>query len=338
MQLNMASHPVYNSSLVSQAISAYPIEEGNTFDQKARLNVQKSLHSFYLKQLGGPKEFFNTPEESSFDALIGIRLAENIWNAYEERRIRDIPLPVTSSDFESWYQEWRMRHREATAPLFSYLTKDASLTDMAIFFVMEERVDSRFDDLMALSQLGTSGAIKMTIARNYWDEMGDGDPDIVHTKMFDDSVRYMKQHLESVGVDLHDIESVPAIANASVLLMYGLRRRFNPRLIGALGILESTAAERFQAMVDGCKRLGVPQHVIKYQWMHVGIDDNHGQEWFTGVLMPLVKESPELMREIALGVVIRFNVATEYYASVYDHILQHKCGAKGRAHVQRKLS
>jgi hypothetical protein len=93
-------------------------------------------------------------------------------------------------------------------------------------------------------------------------------------------------------------------------------------LIGALGILEETASERFQAMVDGCERLSVPKNVIQYQSMHVSVDHDHGREWFDGVLKPLVCESKDLMEEICRGVLIRYNIATEYYGKLYEVIKQ----------------
>ncbi|MCC5662159.1 iron-containing redox enzyme family protein [Nostoc sp. XA010] len=160
----------------------------------------------------------------------------------------------------------------------------------------------------------------MIIAKNYWDEMGDGHPELIHTELFDKSVKFMKEHLKSVGIDPSDIDFEEIYSNAAILLMYGLRRWFVPRLIGALGILEETASQRFLAMVDGCNRLGVPKDVIQYQEMHVSVDHDHGRDWFDGVLKPLVHESKDLMEEICKGVLIRHNIAGDYYNKLYDFL------------------
>jgi len=45
-------------------------------------------------------------------------------------------------------------------------------------------VDGRFDDLLAMMQVGTSGPAKMEIAGNFWDEMGNGNDAEVHTHLF----------------------------------------------------------------------------------------------------------------------------------------------------------
>lgn len=182
----------------------------------------------------------------------------------------------------------------------------------------EELVDSKFDDLMAMVQIGTQGCTKLTIAENYWDEMGHGDLNGVHTRMFEHSAVYMRARLAESGVNRNRLYCSQAFENACILLMYGIHRRLNPRALGAMGVLEQSASPRFQAMVDGCDRLGVPPDVIDYQRVHVHVDADHGAEWFEGVFLPLVHGSPLLLREICLGVATRVRIADGYYQHIWD--------------------
>ncbi|EPX56300.1 hypothetical protein D187_007642 [Cystobacter fuscus DSM 2262] len=277
------------------------------------LSLQQRLHRHYTSLLAEPECFLETPSLSS---MREIHELEDAWLRHLDARSVGFELPSSSARFKDWYFSHVQRHSAATASFTSYLAEQASLSEMAMFFIVEEKVDSKFDDLMALAQLGTSGKVKLTIGDNYWDEMGHGNPRFVHTTMFNTSVTWMREQLQAKGITPSDIEFPEIFTNANQLLMYGLSRRHAPRLIGALGVLEQTASQRFQAMVDGCVRLGVPKDVIAYQSLHVGVDHDHGSQWFDHVLLPLTQRSPLLMEEICRGVLTRCDVATRYYREV----------------------
>jgi hypothetical protein len=87
-----------------------------------------------------------------------------------------------------------------------------------------------------------------------------------------------------------------------------------------MGVLEQSASPRFQAMVDGCERLSVPEDVIEYQRIHIHVDADHGAEWYENVFIPLVGRSPELLREISLGVATRVRVADAYYNEIWNQM------------------
>ncbi len=98
--------------------------------------------------------------------------------------------------------------------------------------------------------------------------------------------------------------------------MYGLRRQYHPRLLGALAILERTAPYRFAKTVTAMRRHGMPEDVIYYHDMHVQIDANHGKQLMNRVLLPLATSNPEAIREVCIGCLIRHNVALDYYKSI----------------------
>jgi Iron-containing redox enzyme len=283
------------------------------------LASHKAMLNHYLRGFCGPGGMRHAPPAD--EAVV--QDAEARWN----QRLGQLvdmhanEVPREPSDFHLWYREWAHLHEKVLTPFTQYLAHEATLQEMALFFVAEEKVDSHFDDLMALAQIGTSGGIKLAIAQNYWDEMGNGDAARVHTVMFDTSVRYMKEHLTARGID-HDAltEIAEVYANATQLLMYGVRRAYWPRLIGALGILEHSASHRFQAMVDGCVRLGLPEHAYAYQRAHIGIDEQHGEEWLKKVVVPLVTQYPELIPEIASGIISRLYVARAYYQAIHSRL------------------
>ncbi|WP_251021026.1 iron-containing redox enzyme family protein [Streptomyces sp. ISL-98] len=282
-------------------------------DRAARLRLFKQLHAHYVAYMAGPEEFDSIPR---LNADTEISAIETAWLRWEDAQVDERTLPKTGHEFREWFLNTAAQH---TQPEFcQYLAEEATLDEIALFFMGEELVDSKFDDLMAMVQIGTQGHTKLTIAENYWDEMGEGDIEHVHTRMFEHSAKYMRAHLEKSGVDHSSLHFPEAYENASMLLMYGIHRHLNPRALGAMGVLEQSASPRFQSMVDGCNRLGVPEDVIDYQRIHVHVDADHGAEWFEGVFVPLVDRSPELLREISLGILTRVRVANGYYQRIWD--------------------
>jgi hypothetical protein len=121
----------------------------------------------------------------------------------------------------------------------------------------------------------------------------------------------MRQYLR--GLDVAAMVPVEALKNGNLLLMYALDRRFAPRLLGALAILEHTAPYRFSRTVRGMRRLGIPEDVIHYHQLHIEVDANHGKQLLERVLKPLVAESAAALREACIGCLVRTRVALDYY-------------------------
>jgi hypothetical protein len=284
-------------------------------DKQKRFALMSRLHDHYSAYLGGADMFQRIPK---LNADYGIMLVENAWLRWEDAQVKPDDLPASAAGFESWYLNIRSRHEQ---PEFChYLANDATLDEIALFFLAEELVDSRFDDLVAMVQIGAAATSKLTMAENYWDEMGEGQLERMHTRLFEHSARYMRRRLIDRGVDISDLGSMEVYENANIVLMYGIQRCLAPRALGAMGLMEHTAPVRFQAMVDGCTRLGVPSDVIHYQRIHVHVDADHGAEWLENVLVPLAAQSPEALREIAMGILTRERVANAYYQRVWEQM------------------
>jgi Iron-containing redox enzyme len=281
-------------------------------DPATRFRVFQKLHAHYVAYMVGPEEFSRIPRLNTDPEITAI---EEAWLAWEDRQVDVDSLPTTPEEFRAWFLETAAQHGQ---PDFcQYLIHEATLEEMAYFYMGEELVDSKFDDLMAMVQIGTEGHTKLTIAENYWDEMGGGELDKMHTRMFEHLAKYMRGHLDRAGIDFSDLNTTEVYENASLLLIYGIHRHLTPRALGAMGVLEHSSPPRFQAMVDGCRRLGVPEDVVDYPRVHVHVDADHGDEWFKGVFMPFVGYSPELLREISMGIATRVRVANAYYNQIW---------------------
>lgn len=158
---------------------------------------QAQLNAFYIRQLSPPVAFEKIPRN---DEVREYREVERIWNLQEEARLDLITLPTNAEGFAEWYQQLHRRHREEVAPFFEHLAENATLEEMAMYISMEEQVDGRFDDVISLAQLGMTGDMKLALAENFWDEMGLGRLDDMHTHLFARSAAHMRQYLHGIAM------------------------------------------------------------------------------------------------------------------------------------------
>jgi hypothetical protein len=278
---------------------------------RGKTGDQLRLNAFYMREMGSPSAYAQSPMPDEYAAIHAIEAA---WNEFEEKRLDLSGLPDNPSGFSRWYSRLHRLHAKQVAPFFDYLAERATLAELTAYVSLEEQVDGRFDDVIALAQLGMNGDMKLALAENYWDEMGCGDLAALHTSLFAESIDALRMHL---GVSRRPVE-IPeaALKNGNLLLMYALRRRYVPRLLGAIAILEHTAPYRFARVVRGLRRFDLPQDAVHYHELHIEVDARHGLQLLNRVLLPLIDRNPEIMREVCIGCLIRFNIACDYYRAI----------------------
>lgn len=274
---------------------------------------QMELNSFYLRELAPPSAPETVPLAEDYARILGL---ETAWSDYEASRVVLGTLPANADEFEEWYVALRNTHRKEVAPFFDFLAEEASLPQLSLFVALEAQVDGRFDDIIALSQLGMDGDMKLALAENFWDEMGLGELDEMHTRTFMRAAPYFKAQLGEL--DLEVDMPVAAMKNGNLLLMYALRRQHVGRLLGALTLLEQTVPYRFTRMLKGMQRHDVPKEFRYYHELHVPVDANHGKQLVARVLLPLARKNPRLIRDLCEGCLIRYQIEKEYYAGARE--------------------
>ncbi|OXI80482.1 hypothetical protein CFB50_18530 [Burkholderia sp. AU33423] len=273
------------------------------------LDAQKRLNAFYLRELAPPSAYDTIPQPAEYDEILAL---ESEWNLHEESRLDLSGLPENAEQLEEWYYTLRRTNREAVAPFFRFLAEEASLEQLAFYVCLEAQVDGRFDDTIALSQIGMLGDMKLAVAENFWDEMGLGELEGMHTLLFGKAEPHFRQYLQRFDPSI--LSSALALKNGNLLSMYALRRWYVVRLLGTLTLLEDTVPYRFSKMVKGMRRHQVPEEVIAYHVLHTKIDVVHGNSLVKRVLLPLATQNPAAIRDICIGCLIRFNVEKDYYA------------------------
>jgi hypothetical protein len=189
-----------------------------------------------------------------------------------------------------WYEGLLSSGPGQGDPLFPWLAQQASYVAMQWFLIQEAAGEAGFDDLVALTQVKMLPRAKMEMARNYWDEMGQGDPKTVHGKLLADSLAYFK-----VDEGSGEVLSEPLVLS-NFMTALACHRRYAFHSVGALGVIEMTAPGRVGAVADGMRRLGVPADARRYFALHATLDVKHSREWNREVVgsLPMTALRPML--------------------------------------------
>ena len=208
-------------------------------------------------------------------------------------------LPAQPRRFMDWFERLRYCGPGQGDPLFAWLAERADLSAMRWFIAQEAAGEAGFDDLVALTQIKLPTTAKLELARNYWDEMGRGNPRGMHGPMLEALVR-------ALDLDPRPHTTVwQSLALGNLMTALALDREFAFQSVGALGAIEMTAPDRAQAVAQGLARLGVDKASRHYFELHAVLDRKHSAEWNREAILPLVERDPALIRPIAEGALMR---------------------------------
>lgn len=175
--------------------------------------------------------------------------------------------------------------RSLVPAVYDWVAEDAALDELVAFLALEGGPDGGFDDLVAACQIGLSGEPKLELARNYWDEMGNGSVAAVHTELH-------HQLVAALGMPAvpraHQPES--ALARSALGSLLATNRHLQPEMVGALGLLELQAGPRCRKVVRGLERLGAPQGALPFYVEHATVDPRHGKDWVDNAIEPLAAD------------------------------------------------
>lgn len=210
-------------------------------------------------------------------------------------------VPTDPDGFLAWFEALRDHGPGQGDPLFQWLAQEADRDQMRWFLGQEAAGEAGFEDLLAYTQVRMPARAKLEFARNYWDEMGRGNPKGMHGPMLD--VLIDRLELEA------DIDSTvwESLALANAMTAMATARRYAWHSVGALGVIELTAPDRSAATAAGLRRLGFTPEERRYFDLHAVLDVKHSEAWNREALRPLVEEDPRRATAIAEGALIRLH-------------------------------
>ena len=207
--------------------------------------------------------------------------------------------PTEARAFVEWFEALEPNGPGQHDALFEWIEHQATLDQLKWYLTQEAAGEAGFDDLVALTQVRIPDQAKLELARNYWDEMGRGNPKGMHGPMLHFVV-------ETLGLK-PEIEATvwESLALANAMTAMAANRNYAWHSVGALGVIELTAPARSAATAKGMRRLGLDARTRRYFDLHAVLDVKHSEEWNKEAIVPLVAEDPRRATAIAEGALMR---------------------------------
>ena len=201
--------------------------------------------------------------------------------------------------------------RDRLPEAYEWVAKSATWPEVVRFLALEGGPDAGFDDLVAACQVGLHGEPKVELARNYWDELGNGSPDRVHTVLHDRLVA-------AIGMPRVPIEEQPteALERAALGGLFATNHWLQPEMLGALGLIELQAGPRCRMVLRAFDRLGAPEDAYPFYAEHAEVDPRHGKDWLDNAIVPTVETHPEWAPRILRGALWRSRVNAAFFETL----------------------
>lgn len=279
-------------------------------DRGAEYELQSALYQLLLLSTHVPTAGQGLVEDSA--VLFGTRTKlENAFLADEERRLSPdlfAQMPSDPRRFSSWLVEQIDNHRAHHHPVYEdILARRAETRDLGFFLAQEVTMDANTDDFLALLQVGVTSQVKPTIAENYWDELGNGDPSKMHSVLFLEAVRTLGTAVAQGG----QLE-LGALICGNMQILLSLKRRHFYKGVGFFLACEYMAPKRFKSLMTGWRRNELPADSGGYHDVHIPLDVEHAESWLDKVVQPLVAADPVAAAEIVRGLYYRLNTSERY--------------------------
>jgi hypothetical protein len=201
----------------------------------------------------------------------------------------------------------RLARVDAVPEVYRWLAESATADQLVEFLSLEGGPDGGFDDLVALCQIGLSGRPKLELARNYWDEMGRGRLDAVHSTLQEQTSAALQ--LRSVSRAEQPVEALERAVLGSFLV---LSRAHQPEAVGALGLLELQAGPRCRWVLKALDRLDAPTGARPFYAEHAEADPLHGKDWLDGAVAELATD-PRWAQGMVRGAQWRAAVSARFF-------------------------
>ena len=300
---------VLNSESAAQTQEAAPwppLDAAAPVNRRDRFLSLLSIYDLYtapLEQLGARADWAGHPAIVTLKHRLEQQYLAELEAAGRSLDIAHDPVAAIRS----------LAAKDRLPRVYRWLAREATIDELREFLIVEGGPDGGFDDLVALCQVGLSGAPKMELARNYWDEMGNGTPADVHTDLH----RAMGAAL---ALPEQPRESLPdaALARAALGGLLATNRRLQPEMIGALGLTELQAGPRCRLVLQAFRRLDVPREAETFYAVHADVDPRHGKDWLDNVVAPLARDVPEWGPRMVRGAAWRWLVNAELFDSLGD--------------------
>lgn len=218
-----------------------------------------------------------------------------------------VPLPETIDPRDPVAALRAIAARNRLPAIYKWLAREATWPQVVHFLTVEGGPDAGFDDLVAACQVGLSGPAKLELAVNYWDEMGNGRLDDVHTLLHD----RLAAAIEMRRPDIHELPT-SALARSALCGLLATNRSMQPEMLGALGLIELQAGPRCRLVLQAFDRCNAPADAYPFYQVHADVDPRHGKDWLDNAITPIVRTHRDWAPRIVKGALWREHTNDEF--------------------------
>jgi hypothetical protein len=225
-----------------------------------------------------------------------------------------LEAPTDPQGFIVWFEGLKATGPGQHDRLFPWLAEEADRDELRWFLSQEAAGEAGFDDLVAMTQVKLPARAKLELARNYWDEMGRGNPKGMHGPM-------LGQLIEILELDTQIHNTVwESLALANAMTAMAASRCYAWHSVGALGVIELTAPDRSAHTAKALRRIGLSGSERRYFDLHAVLDVKHSRDWNDEAIRPLVEEDPRRATAMAEGALIRLYCGARCFSRYRAHL------------------
>lgn len=290
-------------SIVLPLTDALPelLERAFVADEEDALDdVHRALHAIVSEGVGTPGAHRGNEHHP---VIVAAR--DRIDEAFEASLART-PLPeeppADVDAFATWLADLALE-REVHPPsgMGEYLRRHASLEEMreivaqrSLFFLREP--DPWIQALPTLHGPAKAGLIDLLL-----DEYGWGRLEHLHSTIYAELMQRLG--LDTTPEAYADSVAWPFLAILNYQAMVGHRHRLTARLYGYIYLLEADSPASMEGYLAAWHRLGIDDpKILRFYELHAEADEGHRDLALHEVVVPVVRDHPELAPDIARGV------------------------------------
>jgi hypothetical protein len=294
-----------DSTALDELASRRPLDRRDRYATLLRIY---DLHTAPLERVGSAARWQHHPVVAALK-----HTCESAWLA----ELEQLAMPAGLDGADPVEAMRALAARDRLPMVYKWLAREATWDDVVQFLALEGGPDAGFDDLVAACQVGLVGAAKMELATNYWDEMGNGDLDAVHTTLHDRLV---------AAIDMPTIpmaeQPESALARTALGGLLATNRWLQPEMLGALGLIELQAGPRCRLVLQAFDRCHAPAAAYPFYEIHAEVDPRHGKDWLDNAIVPTIADHPEWGERIVRGALWRSAVNAAFLDDVTSTLLQ----------------
>lgn len=310
----------------ARAVSRAAFEED---DPAAQDVAHRTLHRFAAQAGWAPVGACRQNEHDLTLQAVRLELERGFEAQLARRAMMPEDLPTDAEHFGPWLQELALeRELPFEGPSMGAFYRDHATVDQlkevvaqrSIFFLKEP-------DPWTMVIPTLKGEAKAGLLDLLLDEYGWGRHDQMHSTVY-------ATLMERLGLDPgydHYVEQTAwqFLAGINYQVMVGRHARLCRRMYGYVFLIEADSPGSMKNYLAAYARAGIEDpDVLRFYELHIDADEGHQDVALNEVVMPVVREEPAAMPEVARGV-----LEGRFVESLFSHHL-HECFSAGRSSLR----